>query len=97
MSSFWKSGMEPQQERDAGLRERVAVTAIYAEKIAAGTPVTPSLLRQSNATELPMYGMAHADVKASAAGVRGSYSAAQAYAEEAKAHRDALLAKYSSA
>lgn len=43
-----------------------------------------------------MHAMAHADVKASATGVRGTYSAAQAYAEEAKTHRDELLAKYSS-
>ena len=72
-------------------------TAIYAEKVAAGTPVTPSLLRQSNATEQPMVAMAHADVKGSAVGLRGTYGAAQAYAEEAKAHRDELLAKYATA
>lgn len=71
-------------------------TAIYAEKVAGGTPITPSLLRPSNAKEMPMHAMAHADMKSSTAGVRGSYNAAQMYAEEAKAHRDTLLAKYSS-
>lgn len=71
-------------------------TAIYAEKIAAGNPVTPSLVRHSNATERPMYAMAHADVKGSAVGVRSAFDAAQVYAEEAKVYRDELLAKYSS-
>jgi hypothetical protein len=41
-----------------------------------------------------MYGAAHSDLKGSDKGNRGSFLAAQAYAQEAKDHRDELLAKY---
>ena len=41
-----------------------------------------------------MQAAAHSDVKASAGGVRASYDGAVAYAEDAKARRDELLAKY---
>ena len=40
---------------------------------------------------------AHADVKASPAGLRSSYDGAVAYAADAKARRDELLAKYAAA
>ena len=42
----------------------------------------------------PMYGAAHADLKGGDKGIRGSFLAAQAYAQEAKDQRDELLAKY---
>jgi hypothetical protein len=41
-----------------------------------------------------MYGCDHPDLKGSDQGVRGSFMAALAYAQEAKNHRDELLAKY---
>jgi hypothetical protein len=42
-----------------------------------------------------MFGMSHADVKASPAGARSSFTAAKHYISEAKQRRDELLAKYS--
>ena len=46
---------------------------------------------------VPMQAAAHSDVKASAGGMRSSMDGAVEFAEDAKARRDELLAKYAAA
>jgi hypothetical protein len=55
-----------------------------------------SKVSNARTSDRPMYAAAHADVKNSEAGIRSTFLAANYYAEEAKKHRDELLAKYTS-
>ena len=74
--------------------------SIYAQRTVERLFITPdtNVVKQDVAySGQPMAAVAHPDLKASTAGLRGSYDAAVAFADEAKARRDELLAKYAAA
>eukprot|EP00977_Amphora_coffeiformis_P008691 scaffold1982_cov93-Amphora_coffeaeformis.AAC.13 len=79
------------------MEDRVAENSIYSARTVERLTVAPdNNINRSVGTYVgePMMAVAHSDVKHTMAGVRSSYDGAVALAEEAKARRDELLAKY---
>jgi hypothetical protein len=74
--------------------------SIYAQRTVERLFVTPERVTvlpdpDTFSTE-PMMGVAHANVKGKPEGAMSSYTTAVIYAEQSKARRDELLAKYAS-
>jgi hypothetical protein len=90
--------MESQESRDEKMRERVAISAIYGQRVheeiyetSEGSMEPRPEMRLCDG---PMVAAAHCDTKHEASGMRGSFLAALKVTSDAKAKRDELLAKY---